>query len=151
MTAPMAREQNTGSCELCGKTFQYYLVHNGFNDSAYSYCDKCGCTVLLNRFSRVPVPPTLKVHQRLWDGELERLLKPCRCGGTFRADANPRCPHCEQPLSAIQAKGYIEANAPGAKKGWKWQNNWTGLYAIVVDNNVVHDWWNTSEGATKSK
>src|SRR5438552_3175373 len=43
-----AMDNSIGSCENCGHTFQYRLVHNGFGDSAYAYCDKCSFTVLLS-------------------------------------------------------------------------------------------------------
>lgn len=34
------------------------------------------------------------------------------------------------PSSAEKATAWIEANAPGTKKGWRWQRNWIGTYAI---------------------
>jgi len=140
----MAREQKVGVCDDCSETFRYDLIHNGFNDSAYSYCDSCGRTVLLNRFSSMSVSPNLKVHQRLWDGELERLLRPCPCGGKFRADASPRCPIAAN-LSPFMAKRYREGNASGTKKGWIWQDNWSGIYAIVIEGKVVEDWWESAQ------
>jgi hypothetical protein len=44
----MARTHDIGDCEHCKKKFGYYLIHNGFNDSAYAYCDTCGSTALLD-------------------------------------------------------------------------------------------------------
>jgi hypothetical protein len=44
----MARQHDTGHCEHCNKAFVYYLINNGFSDSAYAYCDACGLTVLLD-------------------------------------------------------------------------------------------------------
>jgi hypothetical protein len=35
---------------------------------------------------------------------------------------------------------YIEANAPGAAKGWKWQGSWSGLYCLIVDGCEVNNW-----------
>jgi len=43
---------NVGACESCGHQFRYDLIHNGFNDSAYGYCDLCGCTLLLSGWSK---------------------------------------------------------------------------------------------------
>jgi hypothetical protein len=81
------------------------------------------------------------VHQRLDDVAVEKSLKPCPCGGSFTAAASPRRPHCRQSLSPVLAKKYIEANAPGTHKGWTWQENWDGIYAIIIDNQLVEDWW----------
>jgi hypothetical protein len=68
---------------------------------------------------------------------MESYIQPCECGGRFKRGAAPRCPHCCQPLSAESATSYIESNAPGTKKGWHWQRNWSGIYCIVIENNRV--------------
>jgi hypothetical protein len=78
--------------------------------------------------------------------ETESRLGPCSCGGRFRAAASPRCPSCHTPLSAIALGPQIEANAPGRKKGWRWQNDWKGLYAFVVDDHALTlDWRKATE------
>jgi len=64
-------------------------------------------------------------------------LKPCECGGFFRRGASPRCPNCDEALSAELASIYIERNAQGTAKGWRWQKNW--LYCIIVEGKVVND------------
>ena len=43
------RRDGTGTCESCGHSFDYMLIHNGFNDSAFAYCDSCGMTALFDR------------------------------------------------------------------------------------------------------
>jgi hypothetical protein len=140
------REQCIGKCDKCMVEFKYYLVHNGFNESCYAYCDSCGRTAFLwlvpskipeqyrNYFKRMPIGEKI-------NGDIESFMEKCSCGGTFKHDASPRCPSCKNQLSAIAAKEYIEKNAPGTRKGWKWQNNWDDLYAIVIENNVVRDNW----------
>src|ERR1041384_1349194 len=108
-----------GTCEHCRRAFSYRLIHNGFNDSAFAYCDRCGCLAILSHWSKWPkaiIPGIGGIKP-----EIEMYLAPCSCGGRFRADAAPRCPHCHQILSAEEAATYIEANAPGTAKGWKWQ------------------------------
>ena len=139
----MARQDGKGTCEHCGATFGYYLIHNGFNDSTYAYCDSCGGTAVLNlltaeqRLGRlpdlvVPIPDDLAHH-----------LAPCACGGRFVAEAVPRCPTCREALSPKSAGAWIEHNAPGARQGWRWQQSWNGLYAIVIGENEVSDPWVT--------
>ena len=130
---------DTGKCESCGKSFDYDLLHNGFNDSAYSYCDECGMLAILDGW-KIPEGVNLKIHQKI-TSDIEPLLSLCQCGGKFKADAVPRCPHCKSLLSPTKASDWIEANAPGTKKGWKWQKSWDGLNAISIEKHFVKDNW----------
>jgi uncharacterized paraquat-inducible protein A len=92
--------QETGVCEGCRLAFSYSLIHNGFGDTAYAYCDKCGTTVFVSGWRKdIPAAGKLRVHGPV-NPEAEALLAPCQCGGNFRASAGPRCPHCERQLSA---------------------------------------------------
>ena len=127
------------------------LIHNGFNESAYAYCDRCGITALFDGWSP-KAPRDVEVG---WHGPLTpaaaRLTRRCACGGQFSGEASPRCPHCCAPLSPERATVYIEANAPGASDGWSWQRTWQGLYAVVIDDRIAHDPWrdaNSQEAAT---
>lgn len=130
-----------GTCDTCAHTFHYRLIHNGFNDSAYAYCDSCGCEASLNGYGKdVPHEAHLKLHGPV-NPEAESLLQPCPCGGAFRGSASPRCPHCKAALSAEAARSYIQANAPGTAGGWKWQGSWQGLYSLVVEERQVRDNW----------
>ena len=132
---------DTGSCDSCRGKFQYQLVHNGFNDSAFAYCDACGSSALLSCwYERVPAEAKLKVHGPV-NAEAEALLERCVCGGTFRANASPRCPHCRANLSAEACRGFIEANAPGTAKGWRWQGSWDGMYSLLIEGRNVNDNW----------
>jgi hypothetical protein len=135
----MARRHDFGDCEHCKKQFGYYLIHTGFNESSYAYCDSCGFTALLDGW-KVPKSIQMVRHQNIAP-EIETHLAPCQCGGAFRAGASPRCPHCRQPLSADRAADFIERQAEGTKKGWRWQRSWTSLYCIIIEDKVVHDIW----------
>ena len=139
----MAREHHIGNCENCKKQFGYYLIHNGFNDSDYAYCDACGLTALLDGW-KVPKGIHMIPHQNITP-EIEPHLVLCSCGGFFRSGASPRCPNCQQPLSPIHAADYIERQAEGAKKGWRWQRDWTGLYCIIIEDKVVNDVWKATK------
>ncbi len=142
----MSRTDGLGTCEQCGRSFPYYLIHNGFNESAYAYCAECGQTALMDGW-RMPFKLAADVHGPI-KPEHEHLLQPCPCGGLFRASSGPRCPHCQKQLSPTKAAEWIEANAPGAKRGWRWQGSWRGLYAIVISDRVVRDIWRAEENAT---
>jgi hypothetical protein len=96
-------------------------------------------TALLDGW-KTPKSVHLVLHQIIAP-EIEPYLVSCQCGGSFRAGASPRCPHCRQPLSAVRAADYIEPQAEGTKKGWRWQRTWTGLYCIIIEDRVVHDVW----------
>jgi hypothetical protein len=128
-----------GHCDHCGKSFGYDLLHNGFNDSAYAYCEQCGMLSILDGW-KIPERINLKIHQMITP-DIEPFLDQCSCGGKFTAGASPRCPHCTAPLSAEKATAWIEANAPGTKKGWRWQRNWIGIYAISIEKHSVNDNW----------
>jgi len=130
----------TGWCEHCGGAFHYRLIHNGFGDSAYAYCDACAYTVLLDGWSEAAKRVHFRVQQRMTP-DVERLLKLCPCGGAFRASADPKCPHCSRPLSAVVATSYIEKNAPGTAKGWRWDQSWAGVYSIAINEKIVKEWW----------
>lgn len=137
----MSRENGRGSCSSCEKEFGYYLIHNGFNDSSYAYCDRCGETCLLSQWT-LPAGVEIKDYGVIPE-EIEPLLKSCKCGGTFRKSASPRCSHCSSNLSATEATNYIEANVPGTKSGWRWQRTWEGLYCIVIEERLSIDSWRT--------
>lgn len=135
----MSRVDGCGCCEACKGSFPYYLIHCGFNDSAYAYCRRCGRTAILD----VLVAPK-GVEVRLGEpvpSAVESRLLPCECGDRFSGTSCPRCPHCSHELSASLATEWIEANAAGTKSGWRWQRSWSGLYAIVVSDRVVKDNW----------
>lgn len=132
--------KSSGVCEHCHQVFDYSLIHNGFNDSAYAYCDTCGCTAVISAWSPKPEGVPVRVHQRI-GSDVENYLDRCACGGKFTAGASPRCPFCRSTLSAIEATTWIEANAPGTAKGWRWQKNWSGLYCIVIANHLARDPW----------
>ena len=142
----MARS-DTGLCASCGERFEYQLIHNGFNDTAFAYCDTCGMSTLLSCwYDHIPPEARLKVHGPV-NPEVERLLEPCACGGTFRAAASPRCPHCRVTLSAEASRAFIEAAAPGTAKGWRWQGTWDGVYSIIIGGKYAKDNWKSPNNA----
>jgi hypothetical protein len=104
---------------------------------SYAYCDKCGMTAILSLWDkRMPKLAGAWGQQEI-PVDLEQYLRPCECGGAFKKGAAPRCPHCSHALSAEAATAYIETNAPGTKRGWRWQRNWHDVYCIVIDNKRV--------------
>ena len=132
---------DVGTCDSCAGQFQYQLLHNGFGDTTFAYCDSCGRTALMSAwYPHVPPEAQLKIHGAV-NIEAESLLAHCECGGEFHALASPRCPKCHAKLSAEAATAYIEANALGTAKGWRWQHSWQGLYCIVVEGRSIENPW----------
>lgn len=135
------RSAGEATCAHCSARFGYFLVHNGFNDSAYAYCDTCGKTAILSGWAKnIPADVGLPMHQPITPA-IETHLDACSCGGRFRAHASPRCPHCRYLLDAAGLTAEIEQNAPGTKGGWRWQQDWSGVYAIVIENRMTQDNW----------
>jgi hypothetical protein len=128
----------TGKCGYCKSAFKLDLLHCGFGDCSYAYCNSCGKTALLSGWSK-KWPVGVKCTQAEISAEMEVHLEPCSCGGSFLKGSSPRCPECKQPLSASEATSYIEDQAPGTKKGRRWQRNWSGLYGVVINGIKVND------------
>jgi hypothetical protein len=126
------RKDGQLGCHECHAYFPYRLIHDGFNESAHAYCERCGRTLI------VQIPwqdPTYSRSQGFGPitPAVEASLSPCSCGGQFKASAAPRCPACHAVLSAVLLRPQIETNAPGTSSGWRWQESWQGIYAIIVD------------------
>jgi hypothetical protein len=139
--SPKPRRQDTGICEHCHANFGYYLIHNGFGDSAYGYSDSTCYTCLLDSW-KVPPGVHLQIQKKITP-DIENHLLPAPDGGRFRALSVPRCPHCNHPLDPVKATEYIEKNAEGTKVGWRWDRDWNGIYCIVIEEKLVRDNWKT--------
>jgi phage FluMu protein Com len=124
-----------GDCEHCNRSFHYTLLHAGFGDYSYAYCDSCGAlaTFSYSNSFLINMPPISAPHQVI-DRAWEPYLSLCPCGGHFRAAAAPRCLFCNSVLSAQQAATYIERNTKGAPRGWRWQGNWTDVYCMAIED-----------------
>jgi hypothetical protein len=124
-----------GDCEHCGQMYRYSLLHSGFGDCSYAYCDACGTLATLNNSSSflLSMPRAVSPHQVI-DSAWEQYLRSCDCGGTFRRGASPRCVVCTQPLSAVYATGHIEHNFVSGVRNWRWQRNWTDTYCIEIED-----------------
>jgi hypothetical protein len=114
----VSRYSGEARCPACQVAFRWFLLDSKANGTAFAYCDACGATALSS----------------------SGKFGPCACGGTFRADAAPRCPECTHELVAEDARGWIEAKGH-AGSDWRWQGSWQGLYCIVIENRVVSESW----------
>ena len=124
-----------GDCEHCERIYRYSLWNSGFGDNSYAYCDQCGMlgTISYSNDYVAEFPP-LSAKYAVIDESWEPHLRPCRCGGSFRKGAVPRCPYCREALSAAFAAAHMERQALGAPKGWRWQCNWSGTYCMAIED-----------------
>jgi|SRR5580658_366516 hypothetical protein len=81
------------------------------------------------------IAPGTRRFARSWSNPSSRA----HAAGYSKKSLFPRCPQYKHPLSAPIASQYIESNAPGTKKGWRWQVNWHATYCIVIENREVQD------------
>jgi hypothetical protein len=135
-------KQDIGSCDKCHGKFPYQIIHNGFNDTAYAYCDTCGITTFVGGWDDTdkPTDAPLNIHGPILPAT-EPWLRPCSCGGRFRHNASPHCPLCNAVLSAEAATSFIERNAEGTRSGWRWQRSWSGIYCLIISDRVTKNNW----------
>jgi hypothetical protein len=81
------------------------IIHSGFNDSGFLYCDKTGDLLTWSSFDKKYIeligqtqPWQLSTKQK---AIIESSLKACDCGGRFLFSATPRCPNCNSPIPGI--------------------------------------------------
>ena len=124
-----------GECEHCSRAYRYMLLHAGFGDFSYAYCDCCGTAAVFSFTNKdlANLPPNTSPNQVI-TSDWEPFLRPCSCSGHFRRGASPRCVACNSVLSAEYAGNHIEQNFRGAARGWHWQQDWTGTYCLVIED-----------------
>ena len=124
-----------GDCEHCGMFYRYSLWHSGFGDNSYAYCDQCGLLATISYTNpEVARMPAISDQYAEIEKSWEPFLRPCGCGGSFSKGAAPRCPSCREQLSPTYAADHIEEQARGAPRGWRWQNNWSGVYCLAIED-----------------
>lgn len=124
-----------GDCEHCSRTYRYMLLHAGFGDFSYAYCECCGTLAAFAYTNKdlANLPPTSIRHQVI-SPSWEPFIRPCSCSGQFRRGASPRCVFCNSALSAEFAGAHIEQNSRGAARGWHWQGDWEGTHCMVIED-----------------
>ncbi len=100
------------TANIVPETYRYMLLHAGFGDFSYAYCDCCGMLAAFAytvQRSREPAA-NLPNRNQVIDARLGSLiLRPCSCGGHFRKGASPRCVYCNSPLSADMRQATLSA------------------------------------------
>ena len=139
-------KKEIGYCNKCGFKFSYELIHNGFNETAYAYCDSCGKTLFLEEHYK-QIPQTCLLFFKIKDRyekinrDIEQFLEKCECGGKFARSTKPRCPHCKEVLSTKNATEFIFKNSKPGSINSGWRISWNSLYAIIINNKKVYNKW----------
>src|SRR5215469_13380532 len=131
----MTRKDGDEVCEHCQSRFEYWLCHCGMVESMYAYCDSCGKTAVLSEWDkRMPRLRDCPGQQEIC-AAMESYLLLCDVEVVSKKERLLDL----HILSAELATSYIEANAPGSEKGWRWQRSWIGMYCIVIEDKRVMD------------
>lgn len=84
---------------------QKYPYHAGFSNQGFLYCNLCPNILEFGSYNCYYVsligdkhPWMLTIEEKK---KVEDHLKPCPCGGHFRFDAYPRCPHCRENIQSL--------------------------------------------------
>ena len=105
-----------GDCEHCLRTFRYTLLHAGFGDFSYAYCDCCGMLATFNYSDSILVnlPPPYRTApgNRLPTGS--RFSIPAHAADIFAQELRRVACSATRALSAEHAAAHIERNSVGA-------------------------------------
>lgn len=86
------------TCPECNQILRYQLVHTGFNNTGYAYCDRDGALLVWEIFDPQYTAVAGDKHpwtlNHLEEVRVESAFHPCPCGGHFGMRNPPRCPHC---------------------------------------------------------
>ena len=81
------------------------IIHAGFSDCGFLYCDKSGDLVTWSSYDKTY--QSLVPNKHPWDlnakekAIIESNLVACPCGGKFPFAAKPRCPRCNHEIPSI--------------------------------------------------
>lgn len=93
------------SCVRTIRTKQEYFYHAGFSNMGFLYCSQCTAIFEFSSFN--------DCYERLFPDKhpwslteqekrkFEKHIKKCPCGGCFRFDALPKCPHCLGSIASL--------------------------------------------------
>lgn len=128
------------TCPTCKHSYYGRVLHAGFDDSEFLYCDRCFRIALLSIYSRSADILLRLAVPALWSWresaasriEIEASLRGCECGGRFTFDAVPKCFNCQ---SVLPLETILEAF--GAH-GW-WGVGWRGFYCLIQEEHLVQN------------
>jgi hypothetical protein len=96
------------TCPSCLRVLtlrQEHLFHAGLGDVGFLYCDSCPNVLEFSCYNPRYTELVGEKHPWMLSGGEKRMvegrLRPCKCGGHFRFDLSPRCPHCRESLQSL--------------------------------------------------
>ena len=96
------------TCKFCKQLIKVEypkIIHSGFDDTGFMYCDKCGDILTWDAYD--PNYEAIVGDKLPWmlnDDEkirVEKAVISCDCGGNFKFEAKPRCPKCNNEIPDI--------------------------------------------------
>ena len=123
------------TCPHCGGTYEIQNYNMGFADAYEMRCDSCPTTLMVDFY----LPPMDKLYAKGLS-TIEKALKPCECGGSFRYSAPYRCKKCNDKIELREIAKQI-----------KWPRKLkSGFGPSVAFGKIIHSstfdaWKDTSE------
>ena len=98
------------TCPHCEKTYKINTYHIGYSDICELRCDSCSATLMLDIYSSnyLNLYKKHSSYDEKFVRDLESMLNPCKCGGTFRLDAPYRCKYCNKQIELADIKRQID-------------------------------------------
>ena len=93
-------------CPHCKHTVTFRgPYHAGFSNQGFLYCDQDSTLLIFDAYNRHYERIIPNKHPWMLTQREKRLvegnLQPCSCGGNFKFDSKPRCPHCKGEIKSL--------------------------------------------------
>ncbi len=98
------------NCKFCNYLIEVdypYIIHSGYNDTGFMYCNKSGDLITWNiyddNYNKIAgnIAPWIEKFTQKMKTEIEDSVIDCPCGGKFIFTAKPRCPNCNIEIPDI--------------------------------------------------
>lgn len=128
--------ETTYTCTACERDFiveQY--SYNGIE--ADLRCDKCGIAASFEVYDHRVMALAENVsrfNRERFISAIESHLRPCDCGGTFRANAPYRCPHCSAAFTREKLIAHVPSRLAGFPHELMITNGMVSTQAIWFDD-----------------
>lgn len=98
-------------CPRCDRVLEFQRYHARFGNQGYLYCGNDATVLTWDSYDPRYSSISDNTHPWMLDvpakHAVERALRPCPCGGSFRFANLPRCPHCLELLPHLANPPYF--------------------------------------------
>lgn len=114
-------------CSNCSKLIKVRIYSAGFGDEIPFTCDRDSTVLTISIYNKKLRSILGSYPKSGWTESQARMveaeLKPCFCGGTFKHDAQPKCPNCGAILG-VDGLGSSEFVVVGRMVDGEKENPW---------------------------